>query len=108
MIDPRGLTPLPYYAWDERPASVPLSTEEAETAIYLAKGDLFQAARLLKVGFPLLSRFVKRSYPLQRLKQRCEDDKARAGGPDQSAVTRAEDGAGAGGPPAAGAVSLRR
>jgi hypothetical protein len=49
MIDPREFEPLPYYSWIERPASVPLTHDEAATAIFLARGDLSQAASLLKV-----------------------------------------------------------
>jgi hypothetical protein len=67
MIDPREFEPLPYYSWDSRPASVPLTDDEAGTAIFLARGDLKQAARLLKVSVPQLARLVKRSYQLRRV-----------------------------------------
>jgi hypothetical protein len=40
MIDPREFEPLPYFPWDERPTSLPLTHDEAATAIFLAKGDL--------------------------------------------------------------------
>jgi hypothetical protein len=46
---------------------VPLTESEAATAIFLAKGDLAQAARLLKVDYAKLSRFVRRSYQLRRI-----------------------------------------
>jgi hypothetical protein len=60
MIDPRGLEPLPFYPWLERPTSVPLSEDEAATAIYLANGNLKRAAELLKVQPRQLSRLVRR------------------------------------------------
>ena len=56
MIDPREFEPLPYYSWEERPASVPLTIEEAASAIFVARGDLKRAAELLKVQLPQLSR----------------------------------------------------
>jgi hypothetical protein len=65
MIDLREFGPLPYYPWTERPASVPLSVDEAETALYIAKGDLKRAASLLKIDVPQLRRFVRRNYRLQ-------------------------------------------
>jgi hypothetical protein len=33
MIDPREFEPLPYFPWDDRPASLPLTHDEAATAI---------------------------------------------------------------------------
>ena len=63
--DPREFEPLPYYSWIERPASVPLTHDEAATAIYLARGDLTQAASLLKVGPSRLNRLVKQSPQLR-------------------------------------------
>jgi hypothetical protein len=67
IADPREFEPLPYYSWIERPASLPLTHDEAATAIFLAGGDLKQAANLLKVPPAQLSRLVKRSPRLQRI-----------------------------------------
>jgi hypothetical protein len=67
MIDPREFEPLPFYPFDDRPASLPLTPDEAATAIFLAKGDLKRAAKLLKVPPSQLNRFVRRSYRLQRI-----------------------------------------
>jgi hypothetical protein len=36
LIDPREFEPLPFYPWIERPASLPLTHDEAATAIFLA------------------------------------------------------------------------
>jgi hypothetical protein len=41
--------PLPQFFWDSRPETLPISLEEAETAIFLANGDLNAAAARLKV-----------------------------------------------------------
>lgn len=60
--------PLPYYAWDERPATLPLSTEEAATAIHLAHGDIPAAARLLKVPHFRLARLIRASPRLTRIR----------------------------------------
>jgi hypothetical protein len=65
--DPREFEPLPYYSWIERPACLPLTHDEAAAAIYLARGDLIQAANLLKVTLSQLRRLVKRSPQLQRI-----------------------------------------
>jgi hypothetical protein len=65
IADPREFEPLPYYSWIERPTSVPLTHDEAATAIYLARGDLTQAASLLKVGPSRLNRLVKQSPRLR-------------------------------------------
>ena len=65
IADPQEFEPLPYYSWIERPASLPLTYDEAATAIYLARGDLSQAASLLKVGPSRLNRLVKQSPRLR-------------------------------------------
>jgi hypothetical protein len=66
MIDPREFEPLPYYSWTERPASVPLTHDEAATAICLARGDLSQAASLASVpGRRPLCLFQPRQTHLQ-------------------------------------------
>ena len=73
MIDPREFEPLAYFPWDARPASVPLTYDEAATAIFLAEGDLNRAAKLLKVRLSQHNRLVKQSPRLQRLQERCDE-----------------------------------
>lgn len=60
--------PLPYYAWDERPPTLPLSTEEAATAIHLAHGDIPLAASLLKTPHYRLARLIRASPRLTRIR----------------------------------------
>jgi hypothetical protein len=81
MIDPREFEPLPFYPFDDRPASLPLTHDEASTAIFIARGDLKRAAELLKVQRPQLNRFVSRSYQLQRIQSeaRAYDTRAKDG-----------------------------
>lgn len=59
--------PLPYYPWDERPPTLPLSTEEAATAIHLANGQVPRAAELLKTPVFRLARLIRASPRLQRI-----------------------------------------
>jgi hypothetical protein len=59
--------PLPYYPWDERPATLPIDFDEAATAIHLAHGELLKAAALLKTPLHRLTRLVKQSPRLQRI-----------------------------------------
>ena len=58
---------LPFYGWDERPETLPLSQEEAATAIHLANGIVPRAAQLLKVPVFRLARLIKGSPRLQRI-----------------------------------------
>lgn len=60
--------PLPYYPWDERPPTLPLSTEEAATAIHLAHGDIPLAASLLKTPHYRLARLIRASPRLTRIR----------------------------------------
>jgi hypothetical protein len=87
MADPREFEPLAYFPWDERPDSVPLTHDEAATAIFLAKGDLKEAARLLKVRHAQFSRLVRRIPQLQRIQARCIDDTRTTSRPNPSLVT---------------------
>jgi hypothetical protein len=73
MIDPREFEPLAYFPWDARPASVPLTYDEAATAIFLAEGDLNRAAKLLKVCPTQLNRLVKQSPRLQRIQSKVRE-----------------------------------
>jgi hypothetical protein len=59
--------PLPYYAWEKRPATSRIDDEEAATALYLAGGEIEIAAATLKVEPLRLIRVVRRSPRLTRL-----------------------------------------
>ena len=52
---------LPFYGWLERPPDLPIDSDEAATAIYLAHGDINAAAALLKVSPARLNRVVRPS-----------------------------------------------
>lgn len=60
--------PLPFYPWDERPPHLPLDHDECATAIHLSGGSLEAASDLLKVPLHRLSRSVRASPRLQRVK----------------------------------------
>jgi hypothetical protein len=59
--------PLPQFFWDSRPETLPISLEEAETAIFLANGDLNAAAARLKVTRVRLNKPIRKYAQLQRL-----------------------------------------
>jgi hypothetical protein len=59
--------PLPQFFWDSRPGTLPISLEEAETAIFLANGDLNAAAARLKVTRVRLNKPIRKYAQLQRL-----------------------------------------
>ena len=65
--DPSEFTPLPWYSWDARPDTVPLSLEEAETALFLDGGNVGKAAARLKITPAKLNRTIRKSPQLQRL-----------------------------------------
>ena len=67
LPSPDEFAPLPYYGWPSRPESVPLEYDEASTAIYLAKGDLAAAAKLLKVEPKRLRKAIRHYGRLQLL-----------------------------------------
>jgi hypothetical protein len=54
---------MPY---DERPASLPLDREECRTALWRVRGNISQAAEILKVPSSRLRAFVRSSPNLQR------------------------------------------
>jgi hypothetical protein len=81
LVDPNYSTehdqeflPLPYYAWDERPPTLPLTHDEAATAIHLDHGDLQAAAIRLKVPFVRLNRLIKQSPRLKRIVEEALDE----------------------------------
>lgn len=56
---PNDLIPLPTMPYDERPAELPLDREECRTALWRAKGNVSEAAKLLKVPSLRLRNFIK-------------------------------------------------
>jgi hypothetical protein len=61
--------PLPYYAWEQRPDTVPLDYDECATALHISDGDMVIAARLLKAPLYRLQRFLKHSPRLQLVQE---------------------------------------
>jgi len=61
---PQDLVPLPTMPYDVRPESMPLTIDEARTALWKAKGNITEAAKYLKVDSGRLRRFVKQSVRL--------------------------------------------
>lgn len=59
MYQPDDLIPLPTMPFDERPSELPLNREECRTALWRAKGNISDAAKLLKVSSLRLRNFVK-------------------------------------------------
>lgn len=68
-IDPRiplDLIPLPTMPYSKRPDEMPLDIEECRTAIWYTKGNITQAASILKIPSERLRRFVQKSQYLSR------------------------------------------
>lgn len=68
-IDPRiplDLQPLPTMPYNQRPQELPLVVEECRTAIWYARGNVTQAASILKVPSGRLRNFVAKSDYLSR------------------------------------------
>lgn len=63
---PQDLVPLPTQPWDERPEDIPLDIEEVRTALWRHRGNISDAARVLKVKSGRLRNFVKKSPYLSR------------------------------------------
>ena len=63
---PDNLTTLPTMPYAERPEELPLDIEECRTALWLCKGNITDAASMLKVRSSRLRAFVKASPYLQR------------------------------------------
>lgn len=61
MSLPTDLMPLPTAPWDERPAELPLDSEEVRTAIWMHRGNITLAAATLKVSSGRLRKFVQAS-----------------------------------------------
>lgn len=63
----REFIPLPFYPWEERPATLALDPDECATAIHIAQGDLPAAANLLKVPLYRLNRTIRNHPRLARV-----------------------------------------
>lgn len=61
MTLPDNLQPLPTTPYDERPSELPLSIEECRTAIWRCRGNVSEAAHLLKVQSSRLRTFIRNS-----------------------------------------------
>src|SRR5262245_15257527 len=58
---PDDLVTLPSQPWEERPLDLPLDVEECRTALWMASGNVTEAARILKTTSQRLRTFIKRS-----------------------------------------------
>lgn len=67
---PDNLVPIPTQPWDERPDALPLDREESRTALWRCRGNVSNAAKLLKVPPSRFRKFVKASPYLTR---ECEE-----------------------------------
>lgn len=63
---PTDLVTIPTTPYSERPDSLPLDIEECRTALWLCKGNVTQAAEMLKVRSARLRSFVNASAYLRR------------------------------------------
>jgi hypothetical protein len=70
---PSDLVPLPTMPYSERPSDLPLETEECRTAIWMAAGNITEAAKLIKVSSNRLRVFVKKSAYLTAEMQEAAD-----------------------------------
>jgi hypothetical protein len=58
---PNDLVTLPTAPYSERPLSLPLDVEECRTAIWLCRGNITEAAKILKITSLRLRNFVNKS-----------------------------------------------
>jgi len=70
---PSDLVALPTMPYSERPVELPLDVEECRTAIWMAAGNITEAAKLLKVTSIRLRNFVKKSPYLSAEMQEAAD-----------------------------------
>lgn len=61
MSLPNDLVPLPTMPYDERPSELPLDIQECRTALWRCRGNISNAAELLKTSSNRLRNFVKKS-----------------------------------------------
>lgn len=70
---PNDLVALPTAPYAERPFSLPLDQEECRTAIWRTRGNITEAAKLLKVTSLRLRQFVNKSPYLSAEMQEAKD-----------------------------------
>ena len=70
---PSDLAALPTMPYSERPSELPLDPEECRTAIWMAAGNITEAAKLLKITSIRLRSFVKKSPYLTAEMQEAAD-----------------------------------
>ena len=70
---PNDLVALPTMPYSERPAELPLDVEECRTAIWMTRGNITEAAKLIKVTSIRLRAFVKKSPYLTAEMQEAND-----------------------------------
>lgn len=70
---PHDLVALPTMPYSERPPELPLDIEECRTAIWMAAGNITDAAKLLKITSIRLRSFVKKSPYLSAEMQEAAD-----------------------------------
>ena len=58
---PDDLVSLPTAPYSERPVSLPLDTEECRTALWLCRGNITEAAKVLKITSLRLRNFINKS-----------------------------------------------
>lgn len=70
---PDDLVALPTMPYAERPPELPLDIEECRTALWMASGNISEAARILKITSIRLRNFVKKSAYLSAEMQEAAD-----------------------------------
>jgi len=70
---PQDLVPLPTAPYSERPVALPLVNEECRTALWMVRGNIMEAAKLLKVTPLRLRQFVAKSPYLTAELQEAKD-----------------------------------
>lgn len=70
---PHDLVPLPTAPYSERPVELPLDVEECRTALWMTRGNISEAAKLIKVTALRLRQFVNKSPYLSAEIQEAKD-----------------------------------
>ena len=70
---PTDLTPLPTMPYDTRPIELPLTVEECRTALWRCKGNVTEAALLLKTSALRLRKFIEKSPFLQEEQKEAQE-----------------------------------
>jgi len=70
---PNDLVALPTMPYNERPLELPLDVEECRTSIWMANGNVTEAAKLLKTTSIRLRAFIKKSPYLTMEMQEAAD-----------------------------------